>query len=1044
METLVRYIVSNRSFTLLFFLIVVVAAWIKLPEIRISQYPVVELPTLMINVLLPGASSSEIEQRVISVIEDKLQNTRNLDSFKTNIYNSYASITIQYDYGVDIDDEYVDVNSKINNIKSDLPAKTEVTVLKQSPVDLIVSFVLGVTSETASPRQLEQVSDALSQKLRQLKTIEEVKEVHPEEEIRIDLDLARIEAARLDVDGIEKAIKGNNQYLPTGVFNVGDKALSVLAFGSGYTSLEAIRDTLIINKDGKALAVRDVATVRRQREQNAVIASVDGKPAVLVTMKLSETANIFDTRKALQDLIDEIDKPDGIEVVWLFDAEEGVAYKLDELSSNILAGIAILGVVLLFTVGLRSALIITAMLPSALFLSVVGLSFSEYGIQEISLAGFIIALGLIVDNGIVVTENAYKLNHYGGHSHEEAAIIGTSSVIMPLLSSTATTALAFAPLYLLTSTTGLFLHSLVAVIWLCLAASLVAAIIISSVMIARFGTENKLPFIPSPPSFLIALIPFRDNVYRGTLGFFIRHPFVLMALIASLFVVTGFVAGKLPVIVFPDSEDPYFTVSIEAPLDRNEDYLLRVTQEVQDIVANRDQVEICGSVSGASFPMVNTGIPRVPTRRNNAQIFCSVDFRNALQMQALVAEINTDLEKFEADATVEASTFAVGSAGGIGDVEIQLSGPRIQSVRQLAGDLEQHLKDSNIEGLAEIENEAESRYFALSIEFKERRANALGVNRSSVDKVLVMITHGKEIDKYRDGAGDEYPMVLRAEADSPDPLNVFDRIFVTSRTGAKIPLSQVVEISFKDDEYDIKHDMFKPRVSLDVDAAPGHSVAQLTEDVIAAVNEFDLPQGYSVNYDGKIANQAESFGGMGKYVGIIGLIVLAIFVFQFGSIIQPLIICAAIPLSFIGAFLLLYPLNQPISFLAFIGLTSLMGIVINNSILLVDEGNQLRDQNPDMPIPEVAINAGTNRFMPILLTSVTSIVGLLPLAMGQSMFKALAIVVIGGLGTSTFLTLICLPVLYAYATRKSSKVVLVTHDWEGHSTLGENTQEPGQ
>jgi multidrug efflux pump subunit AcrB len=1038
METLVRYIVSNRSFSLLFFLIVIVGAWIKLPEIRISQYPAVELPTLMINVLLPGASASEIEQRVISVIEDKLQNTRNLDSFKTNIYNSYASITIQYDYGVDIDDEYVDVNSKINNIKSDLPAKTEVTVLKQSPVDLIVSFVLGVTSETASPAQLKKASDALSQKLRQLKTIEEVKEIYPEEEIRIDLDLARIHSARLDVAGIERALKGNNQYLPTGTFNIGDKALSVLAFGSGYTSLEAMRDTLVINKDGKALALRDVATVRRQREQNAVIASVDGRPAVLITMKLSETANIFDTRAALQQLIDDVERPDDIDVIWLFDAEEGVAFKLDELSTNILAGIAILSLVLLFSVGWRSALIITAMLPAALFLSVVGLSFTDYGIQEISLAGFIIALGLIVDNGIVVTENAYKLHHYGGHSHEEAAILGTSSVIMPLLSSTATTALAFAPLYLLTSTTGLFLHSLVAVIWLCLGASLLAAIIISSVLIARFGTENKLPFIPSPPSFLISLIPFRDNVYRKLLKYFIKHPFFLMFLVAGMFLFTGFVAGKLPVIVFPDSDAPYLAVSIEAPLDRNEAYLQELTDKVNAVVVDREHIENCSSVTGTSFPMVNTGIPRVPTRRNNAQIFCSVDFRNAVQLQAFVEDINTDLEQFEAEASIEASSFTVGSGGGLGDVEVKLSGPRIQFVRELSSDLEQHLKTSGIEGIGEITNDSESRYFALNIEFKERRANALGVDRSSVDKVLVMITHGKEIDKYRDGSGDEYPIVLRAEADSIDPLNVFDRIFVTSITGAKIPLSQLVEISFKDDEFDIQHDMFKPRVSIDVSAAPDYSVSQLTRDVIKAVDQFELPQGYSVEYDGKIADQAASFGGMGKYVGIIGLIVLAIFVFQFGSIVQPLIICAAIPLSFIGAFLLLYPTDQPISFLAFIGLTSLMGIVINNSILLVDEGNHLRDQNPDMAIAEVAINAGANRFMPILLTSLTSIVGLIPLAMGESMFKALAIVVIGGLSTSTFLTLICLPVLYSYATRKSSKVVLVTHDWEGHSTLGEN------
>ena len=232
-----------------------------------------------------------------------------------------------------------------------------------------------------------------------------------------------------------------------------------------------MRDTMIINREGKALALRDVATVRKVNVENAVTASVDGRPAILLTMKLSEDANIFDTRAELEKIIDQSSIPDNIKVVWLFDAEKGVSYKLNELFTSILIGIVILSIVLLFSVGIRSGLIISTMLPAALFISVIGLSSTQYGVQEISLAGFIIALGLIVDNGIVVTENAYKLNHYGGLNHQEAAISGTSSVIMPLLSSTLTTALAFAPLYLLTSTTGLFLHSLVAVIWLCLASS---------------------------------------------------------------------------------------------------------------------------------------------------------------------------------------------------------------------------------------------------------------------------------------------------------------------------------------------------------------------------------------------------------------------------------------------------------------------------------------------------------------------------------------------------------------------------------------------
>ncbi len=324
MEAVIRFIVTNRPFTLLFFLIVLTTAWIKLPGIRISQYPTVELPTLMVEVVLPGASATEIEQRVVNTIEEKLQNTRNLDKFESSIYNSFASILIQYDYGIDIDDEYVDVNSKINNIKSDFPEGTEVTVLKQSPVDLIVSFVVGITSQTATPDDLLQVAETLTQKLRQLNQIEDVEEIYPEEEIQIDIDIARMEVAGLDIGTIERAIQGNNQYLPTGTFNVGGKAISVLAFGSGYTDLEQIRETMLINREGKALALRDIATVRRVNERNAVIAQIKGKPAVLVTMKLSEAANIFEARRSIEEAIETTRRPDDVEIKWLFDAETGV------------------------------------------------------------------------------------------------------------------------------------------------------------------------------------------------------------------------------------------------------------------------------------------------------------------------------------------------------------------------------------------------------------------------------------------------------------------------------------------------------------------------------------------------------------------------------------------------------------------------------------------------------------------------------------------------------------------------------------------------
>lgn len=1038
MESIVRVIVSNRSFTLLFFLIIGIAAWIQLPTIKVSQYPVVKLPMLQIEATLPGASAREIEQTIINPIEDKLQNTRNLDEFTSNVYNSFALVNIGYDYGVDIDDEYVDINAKINNIKSDFPEGAEVTVLKQSPVDLIVTFVIGLASETATLEELTSHSATLVQRLRKVDGIEEINEIYPDQEVRIDLNLARLETHQLDINTITSTIRANNQYLPTGTFNIGDRSVSVLAFGEGYRDLEQLRDTMVINKEGDALALRDVATVSQVLERDPVIATVDGAPAVLLTMKLAEDGNIFEAKAQIDQALSDAALPDGMSAQWIFDAAEGVDYKLRELGANILLGILILTVILLFSVGIRSSLIIAATLPAALFLSVVGLSFTEYGIQEISLAGFIIALGLIVDNGIVVTENAYKLNHYGGLSHEEAAIKGTSAVVMPLFSSTATTALAFAPLYLLTSVTGLFLHSLVAVIWLCLASSLVAAIVISSFMISRMGTENRAPFLPSPPSFLIALIPFRDRFYRRTLEMFIRRPVLVVPLVAALLGAAYWAVSQLPVIVFPDSEEPFFTVVVEAPRDRSGESVQALLLELQDQISAEEPVQLCASVSAGSFPYVNTGLAQVASRRNNGQIFCSVDFRNAQRMETFLESLNEKLAVFGAEGDIEASAFAVGGTGAIADVEVEIYGPRIDQVRDTAGAIESYLREAGIEGVASIDNEAVSRHFAVNFAYRERVANALGVSRASVDQVLGLITFGHEIDELRDDGGDNLPIVLRAETNTEDPLNLLDRVFVSNDKGARVPLSQVVNMSFVADEFDIRHSDFRPMVKIDVTAAPGHSVAKLTDDVQAAVDAFDLPPGMTINYFGQIADTADAFGGMGKYVGIVSLVILAIFVFQFGSIVQPLIIFAAIPLSFIGAFLLLYLMGQPMSFLAFIGMTSLMGIVINNSILLVDEGNQLRSQQPELSIAAIAIEAGASRFMPIVLTSVTSIAGLLPLALGESMFKPLAIVVIGGLATSTVLTLICLPVLYTLATRRGTSANRVTGDWNGHSQLGES------
>lgn len=1044
MRNFVEFVVTNRLFTILFVFVIVLAALTNLPNLRISQLPTVEMPTLIINVALPGASARELEQRVINPIEEKLETTRELNRFESNITNSSAMILMEYAYGVDIDDEYVDINSKLNNIMADLPDDTEVTVAKQSPIDIMVSFVVAVVSNTATEVERIAVAEEFKRRLREVPNLAEVTLLEPEQEIRIELDLARLHRYGISVSQVSSALQGNNRFLPTGTFEMGDKAISVLAFAGGYKSLEAIRNTMLISSTGSALALRDVATVLQTIDRNALRTRVDGSDATFITMKTSADANVFIVRTGIAEAIADMQPklPQDTSIDWLFDVSDGVDYKLRQLITNIVQGIVVLTLVLLFSVGWRSGLVIALMLPASLLLSVVGLSITDYGIQEISLAGFVISLGLIVDNGIVVGENVYKNETYRNMSSLDAAVDGASSVMSPLLSATATTALAFAPLFLLTSPTGLFLHSMVATIWLCLAASLVSAIVLGTMMLSRFGTRKTIGKLPNLPSFLGYLAPVRDKQYVTLVRHLIKHPLQLLFAVLALLAVTGFLASKLEVIVFPDSDDPFFSIKIEAPNDRSRDFVDQLAREVREVTAQEPAVKHCGTVVGGGFPFVHTGIQNAGVGRSSATLFCTVDFRDSDQITALTSRINANMAERVADANILASPMVLGGEPGFSDVQIHISGPRIESVREEARKFDEYFKQQEIAGIMHLDNPASSRWYAVDIKFRERVANAVGVSRTQVDQMLVLLTFGAEVDKYRDESGNEYPIMLRADASAGDPFAIFDRVFVTSSSGKQIPLSQVVEYDFAEDEFDIRHDMFQPELKIGITAEPYYSIPRLTQDVTDIVAGYDLPEGYSFDIRGEVANTEKAFSGAGRNLGLVALVVLAIFVLQFKSLLQPIIILVAIPLSFIGAFIMLWLTNQPVSFLAFIGLTSLMGIVINNSILLVDEGNQLRRVTPDESLTEIAIRAGVNRFMPIVLTSITSIVGLMPLAIGHSMFKGLAVVVIGGLTTSTFLTLLCVPVLYSLLTPKRGVAATVTNNWSGRSTLGEAEDGP--
>lgn len=1033
MRAFIAFIVDNALLSVIAAIAVVAIGASSIPSLKITNLPTVEVPSLVVTLTLPGASPAEIESRVVFEIEDELQSLGDIDEFETDIFKNYAVIRIKFIYGVDINEKYLEVSSKLNKLQDELPDDLESSIEKQSPTDMLVPFVFAIAADSLTRAERLTWANRFKSELRGNEFLQKVEVVKSDREVTAWLDMDRMRQYDISVGQITEAIGSENRFLPVGTMDFGAQAVTIIPPGSSYEDLADVLATPLLTTTGKSVSLADIATVEETYKPDPVLYRVNGRPATLITAKTREDANVLVVREQLDQIAEKFRAllPAGAELHFAFNVEEGVRRNITGLLWNVAQGIAILCVVLLFSVGYRSTFAIGIMLPLSLTVSLVWLSMTDFGLQQMSIAGFIIALGLIVDNGIVVTENAYKLSHYQNFSNRDAAIEGTGSVISPLLSSTLTTALAFLPVYLLTSQTGLIMRSLAVTIWMCLAASLFVAVSATTLSVARFGTVNRLRLfprlpdsnrlcralnrlrrVPSPPSFLNAMIPFRDRVFTRVLEAAIKRWWALLAVVILLFGIAGWCTTQVQQIVFPPSDEPYFSINIEAAENSSESFMRGLTGQVEEILGEYPEITRVTTVQGGNFPRVFIGLLQVVQRRTDAALFVEVSFRDSVRLATLVDELNQRLHRLSTYAAINASPMLIGKDTDV-DTTVTLSGATISELRDLGRQLDDRLWE--IPDVLSVVNSAKADYHSISVKRDALKAQALKVPKAAIDPVLMLFSHGLKIEEFRNQAGEEFDIVLRARARPGSPLEVFDRLTVTTQQGDILPLSQVAGYEFVESQYDISHENFRPKLDIDLYALPGSDVKEFRRRVGEAVAGFELPSQVSVSYESEQDRTHEAFGGIGKYTLWVAVAIFSIFVLQFNSLVQPLIVFAAVPLCSIGAFFTLYLTGQPLSFAAFLGLTSLMGIVVNNSILLVDRANIVGRENPQASTMEVAIEAARNRFMPIVLTSATTIMGLAPLAFGESViFKALALVVMGGLFGSTFLTLLCVPTLYSH------------------------------
>jgi multidrug efflux pump subunit AcrB len=767
--------------------------------------------------------------------------------------------------------------------------------------------------------------------------------------------------------------------------------------------------------------VRDIAAVSWETEEHAYTGRLNGKRAVFVTANQKDNTNIFKVRDGIYAKLADFERtlPADIKLERGFDQSKNVSNRLGQLGDDF--GIAIALVLLtLLPLGLRAAGVVMISIPLSLAIGVALLYLAGFGLNQLSIAGFVLALGLLVDDSIVVVENIARYVRQG-YGRMEAAVAATDQIYLAVIGCTATLVLAFLPLLFLPEGAGEFIRSLPAAILFTVVASLFVALTIIPFLASRMLRDHgpKAASPSGPVSRLIArfdvladrllqrVMRIIHNVYGPALHWALAKPKTTLLVALALFMA---VASAVPLIgfsLFPSADVPQFVVRVDAPDGASIEETDRGLRYVEAQLAKHPEISRWYTHLGHGTPFVYYNYFPQGRTANLGEVFVELHGFDPQKTPKLFEELRARFSEYPA-ARISLKQFQQGPPVDA-PLAIRVVGPEIEGLRSIASQVEQLIKATP--GTRDVNNPSRLLRTDLDLGIDTEKAGLLGISAFEVNRTVRLAVAGLSAGQFRAGNGDEYDITLRLPMNERPTIEALDAIEVSNAAGRQIPLREISNPHFQTVTNSITRFNRERQVTVSANVRPDFNTARVTADVVKRLSQIGLPPGYRFVVAGDAEAQQESFGGLLPAVLVAVFGILAVLVLEFGSFRSTAIVAGVIPLGLTGALLALLVTGYTLSFTSIIGMIALIGIEIKNSILLVDFTNQLRERGTSLD--EAIQEAGEVRFLPILLTSATAIGGLTPLAVqGSALYSPLAIVIIGGLISSTLLARLVTPVMY--------------------------------
>ncbi len=1021
----------KRQATVLALLVVIVIAgvycYVTLPR---ESFPDITIPYVFVTTTYEGVAPEDMEELITIPIERKLKGIDNVEEIRSTSAEGISTVAIKFLPKVDLDDAVQKVRDKVDQAKNDLP-----TDLPDDPSIQEVNFsdipvIRVVLSGPFSLRRLQNLAEDLQD---QIESISGVLEAGIsgglEREIHVEFDLDRVGAYNVPFSSIINSVTRSNVNMPGGSMDIGE-AKYLVRVPEDFKHPSEIFSIVAFVRDGKPVYLRDVAFIRDAHKDALTRSRINQDKSVTIAVSKRSGENIVQVTDGVKRIIDEMrpQLPQTLRIDLTADMSNDVRLMVSDLENNIISGLILVLVVIFIFIGGQSAIFVAMAIPYSMFISFALLTGFDVSLNMVVLFSLILALGMLVDNGIVIVENIYR-HMQEGKSRQEAARIGTDQVAWPVITSTLTTLGAFLPLMFWPGIMGEFMGYLPMTLIMALSASLFVALVINPVLSARYQRVKMVASKNNPKT----REPLIKRVYLSLLKWCLRFRWVviLSAFVMLIAAIAAFAMFGKGSEFFPETEPRRAYVNIKAPEGTNLDTSDKLVAQVEKIVSEYEDIRYIisniGAMGGDPFSQGGTGthISRV--------VLDFKDFHDRSRPSSeVVNEVRQRISKTIRGAEIQVEKEEEGPPTGA-PINIEISGEDILMLGELAARVRKEIKD--IPGLVDLKDNFVKGKPEILVRVDKEKAALLGLDTYTIAYTVKAAINGVKAGVYREGK-DEYDIIARLPQRDRNSIESLKRITVSGPRGEPIPLTSLAEISLGSGIGAIMRLDQKRVVTISGDASE-----RLANDIIKDIDvrlkkNMEWPRGYVYRFSGEQEEQAKAQAFLSKAFFACIAIILLILLTQFNSFVTPFIILTSVVLSLVGVFIGLLVTGTPFGIIMTgIGVISLAGVVVNNAIVLIAYYNQLLAKG--LKSYDALMRAGSVRFRPVMLTAITTILGLLPMATGVSFdfrklawdiggessqwWGAMAVAVIFGLGFATLMTLIVVPVLCSLAHSMKSR-----------------------